>query len=657
MKNISTQCSFHFYLIFFSALYLIFYYYIPANLLPRAMHDDGLFVHLARELTNGNWLGDYSQYTLMKGPGYPLFLALNNWLGWSISFAHALLHCVASLSLAYVITKLSNKWLGGTVFMLTLWHPVFMEYRVLRQTIYPDQTMLFLALFAYSILTTESFKKRLYVAVLAGISLSWFWLTREEGVWILPGMACMILFAMLHFKKIGYVLWPSFATVAACYGLILVLKLVNFVAYDDFVGVDVKEKYFSKSLSLLQSVENGEKIDYVPVSKATRAKIYKVSTAFASLREYFDPEHGQTPWQSGCKFYPQSCGDIAGGWFIWALRDAAASKGHYRSAKTSSDFFRKLSQEVEGACHSGQLKCKKSPIPYMPHISDEQIRQIPDKIVQTVKTVTLIEPPPTHLRCSSGDQALLSNMVSFVGNPIHWPSRTAGQYTTLNGWYTQKDGQWFEAKVVDKDGLPVCLFLQRRASPDLVTAFENPHLAESRFVLRTPCDNECRLIVKKQDGAAITIAFSDLMQNNSSIDMAGDILHIDTATTHNDGMKAKNPQLEDNIRYVGMVQNVREMLWHVYNMIVPAVSILGFIAFILSAYITLKRRVFTPIMALATALWASIAALVVILVLIDVTAFPTIIRRVYLLPLFNPICIAALLSIYQCVVFVRKYRS
>jgi hypothetical protein len=48
-------------------------------LLPDATHDDGLFMALGRSLAEGHWLGDFNQFTLMKGPGFPAFV--NNWLG------------------------------------------------------------------------------------------------------------------------------------------------------------------------------------------------------------------------------------------------------------------------------------------------------------------------------------------------------------------------------------------------------------------------------------------------------------------------------------------------------------------------------------------------------------------------------------------------
>src|SRR4051812_10950120 len=40
-----------------------------------ANHDDALFINLARALLGGGWLGSYNEFTLAKGPMYPLFIA------------------------------------------------------------------------------------------------------------------------------------------------------------------------------------------------------------------------------------------------------------------------------------------------------------------------------------------------------------------------------------------------------------------------------------------------------------------------------------------------------------------------------------------------------------------------------------------------------
>ena len=62
-------------------LYFFVAYHTPIFLFPNAPHDDGLFLALGQSLAEGKWLGSFNQFTLMKGPGYPAFLALIHWIG------------------------------------------------------------------------------------------------------------------------------------------------------------------------------------------------------------------------------------------------------------------------------------------------------------------------------------------------------------------------------------------------------------------------------------------------------------------------------------------------------------------------------------------------------------------------------------------------
>ena len=40
-----------------------------------ALVDDYLYVRIAGYLAHGQWLGPFDQYTLLKGPAYPAFIA------------------------------------------------------------------------------------------------------------------------------------------------------------------------------------------------------------------------------------------------------------------------------------------------------------------------------------------------------------------------------------------------------------------------------------------------------------------------------------------------------------------------------------------------------------------------------------------------------
>ena len=97
-------------------------------------------------------------------------------------------------------------------------------------------------------------------------------------------------------------------------------------------------------------------------------RVDAVSPAFASLAPYFDgPGKG---WESfTCSLYPSACGEIGSGWFVWALRDAAAKSGHYSSPAEASAFYGRIADEITAACGRGALDCSPQLIAEMPPIN------------------------------------------------------------------------------------------------------------------------------------------------------------------------------------------------------------------------------------------------------------------------------------------------
>jgi hypothetical protein len=50
------------------------------------------------------------------------------------------------------------------------------------------------------------------------------------------------------------------------------------------------------------------------------------------------------------------CDDLAGGWTLWAIRDAAASIGLYSSAAHANEFYGAVAREIRQACETGTVK-------------------------------------------------------------------------------------------------------------------------------------------------------------------------------------------------------------------------------------------------------------------------------------------------------------
>ena len=143
-------------------LYTFIKTHTPLAVNTGAPHDDTLFMRLGWNLASGRWLGQYNEFTLLKGPGYPAFLAVGNWLGISVSMATALFHCLAVTLLVVICHRfVKSILLSGLMFTLLLWHPVSLSVyllRILRDTIYYAQGILFLAFFIAALFSREDQK-------------------------------------------------------------------------------------------------------------------------------------------------------------------------------------------------------------------------------------------------------------------------------------------------------------------------------------------------------------------------------------------------------------------------------------------------------------------------------------------------------------------
>ncbi len=347
------------------AIYISMSLHFPVSVLSTLVHDDAWYMKNAQTIIAGHWFGHFNQMTLIKGPGYSYFLALNYLLGVPVSLSTALLYLAACTGLVWVARRAGvQKPLAWALFVFLLFQPAEFPVRIIRDNIYTSLSMITISGWAYLTLNTGKGAHRLFVAM-SGLSAGLYWITREEGVWILPSLLILGLFGVivafknktsLGFLSKGVAIYVGFAALP-----ILSTGLVNYVKYKSFQVVDFKSSAFAHAVNVLNAVNVGEEIQFLPVPLKKREAMYKVSPAFQELEPYFENE-GKGWTQFGCKLYPQTCGDYAAGWFMWALRDGVASRGYYASPRAAEGYYNRLSHEIEIACADGRLSCSKSSV-------------------------------------------------------------------------------------------------------------------------------------------------------------------------------------------------------------------------------------------------------------------------------------------------------
>ncbi|MFC5526998.1 hypothetical protein ACFPPA_14760 [Rhodanobacter ginsengisoli] len=625
--------------------FLIVASHTPIVVRTNLLQDDGLFMALGRYLAAGHWLGPYGQNTLAKGPGYPLFLALNSWLGLPVGLSQATLNCGAIALFFWVfarLAKMPNLAVFGFIF--TLWAPAPYLPHVLRESIYPGQTLLVLAALSYTLFGEFRPKARLGWALLTGMLAGWMALTREEGIWIAPGIGIFVLYgAWVAWRKrmfVYHVLTPMLVMIAALVTCRIGFSCLNWVAYGRATGVEMNSAPFKNALAALQSVDAGPRTPYLPVSRQARFAIYAVSPSFRSLKDYFDPANGKTLWQFGCSMYPETCGDIAGGWFMWALRDAAATKGYYASPDRAADFFQNLTGEVTRACRDHRLKCSPSLFALLPHISEDEWRNLPASLLEGIRLITDEEPVDLNPGISAGSPKDLNVNLAFLGNPVITPvnsERDANEDKFhIAGWYISPSHSWISGQVDQANGPTRSFPISRVASPDLMAGLNDPGAAKDRFDFTVACGTPCHFNFVDDQGATLPLNLLQRAGQRFQSSFGAATLNIDALS------KYPNHDARPEIQARASTA-VHRFFLRTYSLLLPWLAGAALLAMFLVAGLAVFKRRLDKITVLAAAVWALIASRLLLLGIVDISSFHGMQPRL-LAPAYVLMCIAVVLS-------------
>lgn len=414
----------------------------PILALPNAGADDGLFFRAVEHIAQGNWLGPYDKMTLAKGPFLPLVGALAENLGIAAKTLEAMLYAAMALSFSLLAGRLGlSRVLVAALILLLLSNPHFWSLpgrRFLREIVYATAAMTLLAV-VVALLNTRSTRSGMLCALGAGVLAGIVYLTREEDIWM---QSCIIAvlgaaagqrvlrggFASLRMQ------WRSILIRAACAlaGMAVVLPVLalNHAHYGRAIVSEFRAPEFERAVGALMRVGDIHPSGMVPVPQAAMQAVMAGVPAAATLGPVWPQvRDGWAP--HGAKLIPDFPGEIAGGWFVWALRDAAARAGHYRSAEDARLFYTRLAEGVNAACDAGRLTCRARRDTLRPELTPARL---PELIAAAWRglllTVTLSSNPPVAPR-SEGSPAALQRWSDVIGPVVTTPEN---HETVVQGW-------------------------------------------------------------------------------------------------------------------------------------------------------------------------------------------------------------------------------
>ncbi len=327
--------------------------------------DDQWFVARAASISAGQWMGPFDAHTLIKQPGYPIFIAATHALHLPLLLAHQLFYVTAvAVVLVALRLILPGRRRRLTAFALLLFNPMTMNTpisaRVDRSGIYPALTMLLLASLVGLVGSCDRPRRSTVVwAVASSVSLAALWLVREEWVLVLPAVAAGLGLAIVRVarsaldkpRKLVGVIGIAATPLSVMVGT-LWLQRVN----DDHYGLavtNVEQTSVSTGLGAMFRVEPVSAFAQFPVTRETRELLYANSSQFAELR---GPIEAAIAGRYG-SVRPDGVRDLGGQVFQWVLLDAVGSTGHASTAVELDVTFRAIGAEINSACADGRLRC------------------------------------------------------------------------------------------------------------------------------------------------------------------------------------------------------------------------------------------------------------------------------------------------------------
>ena len=327
--------------------------------------DDQWFVERASWISAGDWFGPFDAYTLIKQPGYPLFVAAVHAMRVPLLLAHQLVYVFAvAIMLVALRTLIHSRSRRLGAFAVLLFNPMTMNTpisaRVDRSGIYPALTVLLLACLVGLVSSCDRPRRAtLLWAVGSALSLGALWAVREEWLLLVPALVCGLVLAVVRLSRapIAVGLRVGAALGVVCIPLTIVvgtlwLERVNEGHYGLAI-TNVEQTSMSAGLGPMFRVDPATTFDRFPVTAETRELLYDVSPTFAALRG--EIEAGGSDRFASVR--PDGVRDLGGQVFQWVVLDAIAATGGGATARDLDDTFRSIGGEIDAACDDGRLAC------------------------------------------------------------------------------------------------------------------------------------------------------------------------------------------------------------------------------------------------------------------------------------------------------------
>lgn len=326
----------------------------PMFLIANGIHDDSLYMKSAAYMLSGQWLGPYTELTLQKGIGAPMFIAVATASGLPYHFVVGLVYL---LGLGVALMGLRALGFRASVlrviFVLGALSTAMFDASMMRIVREQALTVLSLGVLGLSFLGLAAVRARRSGAGLwfvgAGLLWGWHWVTREESVWFLPGMLLLGVVALMVNRSGSWIRrWMTVLCLPL--GLVIVLlsnAFINYKYYGIFIGLEVWQEEFKEALGATARVLPKHWDPKIPAQRSNFPKIAEVSPTFAEISPLLPSQP------------PDACchGEYTPGLWMCAIRTAFFRAGYYESPEKARAAYARMANEINSACNFQKIDC------------------------------------------------------------------------------------------------------------------------------------------------------------------------------------------------------------------------------------------------------------------------------------------------------------
>lgn len=328
---------------------------------PLAPLDDDLMFKAAQSIVRGKWLGNYTWLTISKHAFFAVWLAFLHKLNIPFLVGNMALWIFACMIFIRALSPvIKRNWLKLFAFLGLVYNPAACASyatRVYRDSVFPAFCLLFFrAVCRVGLRYKESVKKWLPWLCLGGISFGLVYLTREDGIWVLPffAVAFILIFILLFLEKDRKILSKFLSLllpVALAGAVISSYCYMNYKFYGRFIVSDFQSEEFKSAYGALTSLEQDNWQPLVAVPKDVREDVRRAVPSFADVNQLLlDTDN------FGNGYYSGKTDDYNSGSFYWVLRKAVRQLEYYKDAQTAKEYYENLTAEIQAAVDGGELK-------------------------------------------------------------------------------------------------------------------------------------------------------------------------------------------------------------------------------------------------------------------------------------------------------------